>query len=165
MVFSTSPSRPTFNKMFVARKPGRILQLLLLSFLINGAIIAQSDNNQDTKHFEDTTGGYGFMYLTTNCFECSPKRLVYYKKFILISGYYKVKDFYNSIATLSVDHFKHKFDSLGYFREKNTQIWKSPKLFSSFEEVKQYREDLIAKLKAENYVVVVFDDKIKPELP
>ncbi|HVZ26532.1 MAG TPA: hypothetical protein VG842_10775, partial [Sediminibacterium sp.] len=28
--------------------------------------------------FTDTSGGYHFMYLTTNCFECSPKSLVYY---------------------------------------------------------------------------------------
>lgn len=149
--------------MFEARKSVIILQLLLISFLINGQAKGQSEQTQVYKDFADTTGGYGFMYLTTNCFECSPKSLVYYKKFILISGFYKVKDFYNSVATLSVDHFKHKYDSLGYFRGKNTQIWKSPKLFSSFEEVKSYREDLIAKLKSENYVVVVFDDMIKPE--
>lgn len=149
--------------MFEARKSGSIFYLLLISLLINGKVNAQSVDTRDSKNFADTTGGYGFMYLTTNCFECSPKSLVYYKKFILISGFYKVKDFYSSVATLSVDHFKHKFDSLGYFREKNTQIWKSPKLFSSFEEVKSYRDDLITKLKSENYVVVVFDDTIKPE--
>lgn len=163
MVFFTFFILSTFIKMFFRKRPVKILQLLLLFLLVHGMAGAQTDPGKTGDEFADTTGGYGFMYLTTNCFECSPKRLVYYKKFIIISGYYKVKDFYNSIATLSVDHFKHKFDSLGYFREKNTQIWKSPKLFSSFEEVKEYRDDLIAKLKSENYVVVVFDDKIKPE--
>jgi hypothetical protein len=148
------------HKGKIWKKPFCFLFLLLLHFQLQ----AQADSTAKDG-FADTTGGYGFMYLSTTCYECSPKRLVYYKKFVLISGFYKVRDFYSGVATKSVDHFKNKFDSLGYFREKTTQIWKSPRLFSSFDEVREYRDDLIAKLKAENFMVVVFDDKIKPDMP
>jgi len=122
----------------------------------------QKTNTAQKESFQDTAGGYGYMYLSITCYECNPKGLVYYKKFALISGFYKVKDFYSSVATQSVDHFRKKYEDLGYFKDKTTQIWKSPKLFETFAEVKEYRDDLIAKLKSENYVVVFFDDMIKP---
>ncbi|HVZ26711.1 MAG TPA: hypothetical protein VG842_11675, partial [Sediminibacterium sp.] len=88
---------------------------------------------------------------------------VYYKKFIIISGYYKIKDYYSHNASLSVDHFKARFEGLGYFKDKNTQIWKSPQLFDTFQDVQQYRDDLIIKLKADGYVVVTLNDYFKPE--
>lgn len=140
---------------------------LLLAFQAGAQIDSSSQTIKDTTViqkdlFQDTTGGYGYMYLSITCYECNPKGLVYYKKFALISGFYKVKDFYSSVATQSVDHFRKKFEDLGYFKEKTTQIWKSPKLFETFAEVKEYRDDLITKLKSENYVVVAFDDRIKP---
>ena len=147
------------------QKTVRVIPLCLFLCITAGAqndSSVRKDNDPVTEQFQDTTGGYGYMYLSITCYECNPKGLVYYKKFALISGYYKVKDFYSSIATQSVDHFTKRFEDLGYFKEKTTQIWKSPKLFLTFAEVKEYREDLIAKLKSENYVVVFFDDRIKP---
>ena len=53
--------------------------------------------------------------------------------------------------------------SMGYFKDKVTQTWKSPKLFPTLQEIIEYRDDLIAKLKSENYVVVFFDDRINTE--
>jgi hypothetical protein len=121
---------------------------------------AQQAPVDSLQSFVDTTGSYGFMYLSANCFECNPKGLVFYKKFIIISGFYKTKDFYSAAATRSVDHFRDKFKSLGYFIDKQVQTWKSPKLFSSFEEVKEYRDDLIQRLEKDNYKVVVMTDHI-----
>ncbi|NCT93158.1 MAG: hypothetical protein GXC72_01935 [Chitinophagaceae bacterium] len=118
---------------------------------------------QTADKFADTTGGYGFMYLSTTCYECNPKGSAYYKKFAIISGIYKAKDFYSAVATRSVAHFKGKFEKLGYFKDKVTQTWKSPKLFATLQEILEYRDELVAKLKSENYVVVVFDDKINTE--
>lgn len=118
---------------------------------------------QRTEKFADTTGGFGFMYLSTTCIECNPKGSAHYKKFAIISGVYKAKDFYSAVATRSVNHFKQKFEKLGYFKDKITQTWKSPKLFSTLQEILEYRDDLIAKLKSENYVVVSFDDRINTE--
>ena len=103
------------------------------------------------------------MYLTTNCFECSPKGLVYYKKFAIISGIYKVRDFYSAESARSADHFKEKYTEAGYFKDKVTQLWKSPQLFNSVADVKEYKSDLVAKLKAEGYIVVVFDEEVKME--
>lgn len=138
----------------------RLMPLLLI--LVSGGLYAQKDSTGVAVAFEDTTGGYGYMYMTVTCYECNPKGLVFYKKFAIISGYYKVKDFYSSIATQSIDHFRKKYEELGYFREKTVQVWKSPRLFSSFNEVKEYRDDLLNKLRSENYMVVGFDDKIIP---
>jgi len=103
------------------------------------------------------------MYLSTTCIECNPKGSAHYKKFAIISGFYKARDFYSSVATRSVGHFKNKFEKLGYFKDKVTQTWKSPKLFATLQEIIEYRDDLIAKLKSENYVVVFFDDRINTE--
>ena len=123
----------------------------------------QYDSTQQVDKFADTTGGYGFMYLSTTCIECNPKGSAHYKKFAIISGFYKARDFYSSVATRSVGHFKNKFEKLGYFKDKVTQTWKSPKLFATLQEIIEYRDDLIAKLKSENYVVVFFDDRINTE--
>lgn len=134
----------------------------IIFFLCATRLFSQSSKVVDSS-FADTTGGYKFMYLTTNCFECSPKGLVYYKKFIIISAIYKVKDFYSHTAALSTDHFKARYEEGGYFKDKTTQIWKSPQLFNSLPDVKEYRNDLISKLKSENYIVVAFDENYKPE--
>lgn len=123
----------------------------------------EPDSTQQVDKFADTTGGYGFMYLSTTCIECNPKGSAHYKKFAIISGFYKARDFYSSVATRSVGHFKNKFEKLGYFKDKVTQTWKSPKLFATLQEIMEYRDDLIAKLKSENYVVVFFDDRINTE--
>ncbi|MBW0160263.1 MAG: hypothetical protein HYI21_01115 [Sediminibacterium sp. Gen4] len=123
----------------------------------------EPDSTQQVDKFADTTGGYGFMYLSTTCIECNPKGSAHYKKFAIISGFYKARDFYSSVATRSVGHFKNKFEKLGYFKDKVTQTWKSPKLFATLQEIIEYRDDLIAKLKSENYVVVFFDDRINTE--
>ncbi|MGV3593611.1 MAG: hypothetical protein ACO1NK_00070 [Sediminibacterium sp.] len=123
----------------------------------------EPDSTQQVDKFADTTGGYGFMYLSTTCIECNPKGSAHYKKFAIISGFYKARDFYSSVATRSVGHFKNKFEKLGYFKDKVTQTWKSPKLFATLQEIIEYRDDLIAKLKSENYVVVFFDGRINTE--
>ncbi len=145
----------------------RALLLLCWAVLSTTTLMAQnSDTTQQVQQpdkFADTTGGFGFMYLSTTCIECNPKGSAHYKKFAIISGIYKAKDFYSSVATRSVGHFKKKFEKLGYFKDKVTQTWKSPRLFASLEEILEYKNDLIAKLKSENYVVVSFDDKINTE--
>lgn len=142
----------------------RLLVLLLFIFGITELKAQEPDSTQQqVDKFADTTGGYGFMYLSTTCIECNPKGSAHYKKFAIISGFYKAKDFYSSVATRSVGHFKNKFEKLGYFKDKVTQTWKSPKLFATLQEIIEYRDDLIAKLKSENYVVVFFDDRINTE--
>lgn len=142
----------------------RHLLVVMLFTICNTAIIAQeTDSTTQVDKFADTTGGYGFMYLSTTCIECNPKGSAHYKKFAIISGFYKAKDFYSSVATRSVGHFKNKFEKLGYFKDKVTQTWKSPKLFATLQEIIEYRDDLIAKLKSENYVVIFFDDRINTE--
>jgi hypothetical protein len=145
----------------------RALLLLCLTVLCTTTLMAQNTDTtqqaQQPDKFADTTGGFGFMYLSTTCIECNPKGSAHYKKFAIISGIYKAKDFYSSVATRSVGHFKKKFEKLGYFKDKVTQTWKSPRLFASLEEILEYKNDLIAKLKSENYVVVSFDDKINTE--
>ena len=139
--------------------------LVLFLFIIGTAELKaqEPDSTQKVDKFADTTGGYGFMYLSTTCIECNPKGSAHYKKFAIISGFYKARDFYSSVATRSVGHFKNKFEKLGYFKDKVTQTWKSPKLFATLQEIIEYRDDLIAKLKSENYVVVFFDDRINTE--
>lgn len=143
----------------------RYLFVFLFCALCSTDTIAQTPDSikQGTDKFADTSGGFGFMYLSTTCIECNPKGSAHYKKFAIISGVYKAKDFYSAVATRSVGHFKQKFEKLGYFKDKITQTWKSPKLFSTLQEILEYREDLIAKLKSENYVVVSFDDRINTE--
>jgi hypothetical protein len=47
--------------------------------------------------------------------------------------------------------------------DKRTEIWKSPHLFASLEEAREYRDELISKLKKDDYKVIVFDDFINPE--
>ncbi len=145
----------------------RVLLLLCLVVLCTTTLMAQHTDTaqqaQQPDKFADTTGGFGFMYLSTTCIECNPKGSAHYKKFAIISGIYKARDFYSSVATRSVGHFKKKFEKLGYFKDKVTQTWKSPRLFASLEEILEYKNDLIAKLKSENYVVVSFDDKINTE--
>ncbi len=144
----------------------RFILLVMLFACCKTDLFAQvTDTTQQVQNdkFGDTTGGYGFMYLSTTCIECNPKGSAHYKKFAIISGIYKAKDFYSAIATRSVGHFKTKFEKLGYFKNKVTQTWKSPRLFESLEEILEYKNDLIAKLKSENYVVVSFDDKINTE--
>lgn len=141
-------------------------QLLVCLLFIFGTMelkAQEPDSTQQVDKFADTTGGYGFMYLSTTCIECNPKGSAHYKKFAIISGFYKARDFYSSVATRSVGHFKNKFEKLGYFKDKVTQTWKSPKLFATLQEIIEYRDDLIAKLKSENYVVVFFDDRINTE--
>ncbi|MFN3667633.1 MAG: hypothetical protein ACK4S0_15835 [Sediminibacterium sp.] len=141
-------------------------QLLVCLLFIFGTTVLKAqepDSTQQVDKFADTTGGYGFMYLSTTCIECNPKGSAHYKKFAIISGFYKARDFYSSVATRSVGHFKNKFEKLGYFKDKVTQTWKSPKLFATLQEIIEYRDDLIAKLKSENYVVVFFDDRINTE--
>ncbi len=141
-------------------------QLLVCLLFIFGTTVLKAqvpDSAQTIDKFADTTGGYGFMYLSTTCIECNPKGSAHYKKFAIISGFYKARDFYSSVATRSVGHFKNKFEKLGYFKDKVTQTWKSPKLFATLQEIIEYRDDLIAKLKSENYVVVFFDDRINTE--
>ena len=138
--------------------------VLILFAICNTELIAQeADSTKQMDNFADTTGGFGYMYLSTTCIECNPKGSAHYKKFAIISGFYKAKDFYSSVATRSVGHFKNKFEKLGYFKDKVTQTWKSPKLFATLQEIIEYRDDLIAKLKSENYVVVFFDDRINTE--
>jgi hypothetical protein len=141
----------------------QVLALLLLIFGTTVLKAQETDSTQQVDKFADTTGGYGFMYLSTTCIECNPKGSAHYKKFAIISGFYKARDFYSSVATRSVGHFKNKFEKLGYFKDKVTQTWKSPKLFATLQEIIEYRDDLIAKLKSENYVVVFFDDRINTE--
>jgi len=141
----------------------QLLVLLLFIFGTTELKAQEPDSTQQVDKFADTTGGYGFMYLSTTCIECNPKGSAHYKKFAIISGFYKARDFYSSVATRSVGHFKNKFEKLGYFKDKVTQTWKSPKLFATLEEIIEYRNDLIAKLKSENYVVVFFDDRINTE--
>ena len=141
-------------------------QLLVCLLFIFGTTVLKAqepDSTQQVDKFADTTGGYGFMYLSTTSIECNPKGSAHYKKFAIISGFYKARDFYSSVATRSVGHFKNKFEKLGYFKDKVTQTWKSPKLFATLQEIIEYREDLIAKLKSEDYVVVFFDDRINTE--
>jgi|GEM_PF-787912 hypothetical protein len=144
----------------------RLFLLIMLFALCNAALFAQeSDTTKQVQvdKFADTSGGYGYMYLSTTCIECNPKGSAHYKKFAIISGIYKAKDFYSSVATRSVGHFKKKFEKQGYFINKVTQTWKSPKLFASLDEILEYKNDLIAKLKSENYVVISFDDRINTE--
>lgn len=142
----------------------RYFLVLMLFAICNTELIAQeADSTKQMDNFADTTGGFGYMYLSTTCIECNPKGSAHYKKFAIISGFYKAKDFYSSVATRSVGHFKNKFEKLGYFKDKVTQTWKSPKLFATLQEIIEYRDDLIAKLKSENYVVVFFDDRINTE--
>jgi hypothetical protein len=140
-----------------------LLACLLFIFGTTVLKAQEPDSTQQVDKFADTTGGYGFMYLSTTCIECNPKGSAHYKKFAIISGFYKARDFYSSVATRSVGHFKNKFEKLGYFKDKVTQTWKSPKLFATLQEIIEYRDDLIAKLKSENYVVVFFDDRINTE--
>lgn len=140
-----------------------LLVLFLFIIGISELKAQEPDSTQKVDKFADTTGGYGFMYLSTTCIECNPKGSAHYKKFAIISGFYKIRDFYSSVATRSVGHFKNKFEKLGYFKDKVTQTWKSPKLFATLQEIIEYRDDLIAKLKSENYVVVFFDDRINTE--
>lgn len=140
-----------------------LLVLFLFIIGISELKAQEPDSTQKVDKFADTTGGYGFMYLSTTCIECNPKGSAHYKKFAIISGFYKARDFYSSVATRSVGHFKNKFEKLGYFKDKVTQTWKSPKLFATLQEIIEYRDDLIAKLKSENYVVVFFDDRINTE--
>ena len=138
--------------------------VLMLFAICNTELIAQeADSTKQMDNFADTTGGFGYMYLSTTCIECNPKGSAHYKKFAIISGFYKAKDFYSSVATRSVGHFKNKFEKLGYFKDKVTQTWKSPRLFATLQEIIEYRDDLIAKLKSENYVVIFFDDRINTE--
>lgn len=141
----------------------QLLVCLLFIFGTTELKAQEPDSTQQVDKFADTTGGYGFMYLSTTCIECNPKGSAHYKKFAIISGFYKARDFYSSVATRSVGHFKNKFEKLGYFKDKVTQTWKSPKLFATLQEIIEYRDDLIAKLKSENYVVVFFDDRINTE--
>ncbi len=148
------------EKIFCYR---HLLALVLLIFGSTGLIAQETSSPQQVDKFADTTGGYGFMYLSTTCIECNPKGSAHYKKFAIISGFYKARDFYSSVATRSVAHFKNKFEKLGYFKDKVTQTWKSPRLFATLQEIMEYRDDLIAKLKSENYVVVFFDDRINTE--
>ncbi len=143
---------------------GLLLALVLFIFGSTGLMAQEADLTQQVDKFADTTGGYGFMYLSTTCIECNPKGSAHYKKFAIISGFYKARDFYSSVATRSVAHFKNKFEKLGYFKDKVTQTWKSPRLFTTLQEIIEYRDDLIAKLKSENYVVVFFDDRINTEV-
>ncbi len=148
------------EKIFCYR---HLLALVLLIFGSTGLMAQETSLPQQVDKFADTTGGYGFMYLSTTCIECNPKGSAHYKKFAIISGFYKARDFYSSVATRSVAHFKNKFEKLGYFKDKVTQTWKSPRLFATLQEIMEYRDDLIAKLKSENYVVVFFDDRINTE--
>lgn len=145
----------------------RIFLLLIIFALSCADMFAQEPDTirqvRQNDKFADTSGGYGYMYLSTTCIECNPKGSAHYKKFAIISGIYKAKDFYSAVATRSVGHFKKKFETLGYFKDKVTQTWKSPRLFASLDEILEYKNDLIAKLKSENYVVVSFDDRINTE--
>lgn len=140
-----------------------VLMIILCIVYDTDASAQEPDSTATQNRFADTAGGYGYMYLSTTCFECNPKGSAFYKKFVIISGIYKAKDFYSAVATRSVGHFKKKFEKLGYFKNKMTQTWKSPKLFPTLEEIIEYRNDLIAKLKSENYVVVTFDDQTNTE--
>jgi hypothetical protein len=159
-LISSMPVRPpssSHRQNFSGKHFIVFFTMLLLGYGVKGQNVSATDSS-----FADTTGGYHFMYLTTNCFECSPKGLVYYKKFVIISGVYKVRDFYSAGSSLSADHFKEKYTAAGYFKDKVTQLWKSPQLFNSLADVKEYKNDLVAKLKSEGYMVVVFDENIKP---
>src|SRR3954470_6841596 len=87
-----------------------IVLSLVATTMLNGLNAQAPQPSADSlQSFMDTSGSYGFMYLSANCFECNPKGLVFYKKFIIISGFYKTKDFYSTAATRSVDHFRDKF--------------------------------------------------------
>ena len=142
----------------------RIILLIIFFAYCNANLFAQDTTTLvRIDKFADTSGGFGYMYLSTTCIECNPKGSAHYKKFAIISGIYKAKDFYSTIATRSVGHFKKKFELLGYFKNKVTQTWKSPRLFASLDEIIEYKNDLIAKLKSENYVVISFDDRINTE--
>lgn len=143
--------------------PCKLLTLLLCAALSTATASAQESAPPAPSGFADTTGGYGYMYLSTTCFDCNPKGLVFYKKFVLVSGFYKTKDFYSAVATRSVDHFQGKYTAQGFFVDKRTEIWKSPHLFASLEEAREYRDELISKLKKDDYKVIVFDDFINPE--
>lgn len=122
--------------------------------------LAQNNVQGSNTSFADTTGGYGFIYLTVNCFECFPSNLVYYKQFIIVSGIYKISAIYNPESTSSAEHFRTQILAHKYFIDKNFQIWKSPQVFNNLDEIIAYRDEFIKRLKSENYKVVIFSEMI-----
>lgn len=139
--------------------------LALVGFVLLSAVsrIAAQSTVAPKPIFLDTTGGYGYLYLSASCINCTPKGLVFQPKFILLSGFYKTKDIYSATATRSIAHFEQKFRSEGYFIDKSVDIWRSPYLFTSFEEASQHRNDLVEKLKKDNYKVVLFESFLNAE--
>ncbi|HEY1025598.1 MAG TPA: hypothetical protein VGE26_10570 [Sphingobacteriaceae bacterium] len=123
-------------------------------------VYPQADSANDSTTFADTTGGFGYTFLTVNCFDCFPRNLVYYKKFIIVSGIYKMKDLYSPQSANSATHFRRKIASQNYFKDKEYQLWKSPQVFPGLDVVQEYRSEFIRKMEKENYKVVVFDDLV-----
>lgn len=140
------------------RKSTIPIQLMLLFILaLTTNCFAQTAQSTDMKSFSDTSGNNGFIYLTVNCFECFPRNLSYYKKFAIVSGVYKVKDFYSLESTRTIAHFRKQIQDQKYFVDKSYQVWKSPEIYYSIKEAEEARSELVAKLNSEQYKLVKFD--------
>jgi len=137
-----------------------IVCLIILAMVCSCQSFAQNHTQPSLASFADTTGGYGFIYLTVNCFECFPSNLVYYKKFIIISGIYKISTIYHPESTLSANHFRSQILAHKYFVNKAFQIWKSPQVFNCLDEIIAYKDEFIKRLLDENYKVVTFSEMI-----
>ena len=135
-----------------------IFPLLFLVFGITYCSKGLTQNTlpADMKSFSDTAGECGFIYLTVNCFDCFPRNLSYYKKFAIISGIYKVRDFYSLESTRSTAHFRRQIEEQRYFIDKSYQIWKSPQIYYSIKDIEVAREELLAKLNSEQYKLIQF---------
>jgi hypothetical protein len=130
--------------------------VLMFSLAINTNCLAQNTQPTYMKSFSDTAGECGFIYLTVNCFDCFPRNLSYYKKFAIISGIYKVRDFYSLESTRSTAHFRRQIEEQRYFIDKSYQIWKSPQIYYSIKDIEEAREELLAKLNSEQYKLIQF---------
>jgi hypothetical protein len=131
--------------------------VLMFSLAINTNCLGQNTQPTDMKSFSDTTGNNGFIYLTMNCFECFPRNLSYYKKFAIVSGVYKVRDFYSLESTRTIAHFRKQIEDQKYFIDKSFQVWKSPEIYYSIKEAEEARNELVAKLNSEQYKLIQFE--------
>ena len=131
--------------------------VLMFSLAIKTNCLAQNTQPTDMKSFSDTTGNSGIIYLTMNCFECFPRNLSYYKKFAIVSGVYKVQDFYSLESTRTIAHFRKQIEDQKYFIDKSFQVWKSPEIYYSIKEAEEARNELVAKLNSEQYKLIQFE--------
>jgi hypothetical protein len=154
MHLSHQPKRSSNKHLFSITWIGLLLLLCSLKS------VAQTTAQPSSAAFADTTGGYGFMYLTVNCFECFPRNLVYYKKFIIVSGIYKISNVYHPTSARSATHFRAQIIAQNYFVNKEFQLWKSPQVFNSLDEIIEYKDEFIKRLTIENYKVINFNDRI-----